>query len=310
MRAAARRRVVDLPRGEVAHHDDAAPLRGRLAEREARELLGTELARGDRQVAKHEVVRRRLHLAEHREPEPRHGDVHVDRAGLLPEVERERPRAGARLERRREEVLAVVLLHVVAPPGRVDAAGNRARRRRAAEDVQHLALVLLDVEHRDAAERPAVGGLPSALGVEGRAVEHHGGGSAAVADGDDAGVELDERGVLQVEPLGHAGSLARAAPSRARVHRQGMKVIVHAQHLALPRDSPVPGEARHPSARPASTTIPRRSSTCTSTTRARSKGGVDQECRLSFRMPGARTVPVEACEDDLYKALLDAAPTG
>ena len=36
------------------------------------------------------------------------------------------------------------------------------------------------------------------------------------------------------------------------------------------------------------------------------RGGVDQECRMSFRMPGARTIHVEAVEDDLYKALLDA----
>ncbi len=37
-----------------------------------------------------------------------------------------------------------------------------------------------------------------------------------------------------------------------------------------------------------------------------SKGGVDQVCRLSFRMPGARTIHVESLQDDLYKALLDA----
>ncbi len=37
------------------------------------------------------------------------------------------------------------------------------------------------------------------------------------------------------------------------------------------------------------------------------RGGVDQECRLSFRMPGARTIHVESVADDLYKALLDAA---
>ncbi len=36
------------------------------------------------------------------------------------------------------------------------------------------------------------------------------------------------------------------------------------------------------------------------------RGGVDQECRMSFRMPGARTIHVEAIEDDLYKALLGA----
>lgn len=38
-----------------------------------------------------------------------------------------------------------------------------------------------------------------------------------------------------------------------------------------------------------------------------SRGGVDQECRLSFRMPGARTVHVESVQDDLHKALLDAS---
>jgi putative sigma-54 modulation protein len=37
------------------------------------------------------------------------------------------------------------------------------------------------------------------------------------------------------------------------------------------------------------------------------RGGVDQECRMSFRMPGARTIHVESVQDDLYKALLDAS---
>lgn len=37
------------------------------------------------------------------------------------------------------------------------------------------------------------------------------------------------------------------------------------------------------------------------------KGGVDQECRLSFRMPGTRTLHVESVDADLYKALLDAS---
>lgn len=36
------------------------------------------------------------------------------------------------------------------------------------------------------------------------------------------------------------------------------------------------------------------------------RSGVDQVCRLSFRMPGARTVHVESLQDDLFKALLDA----
>ncbi len=37
------------------------------------------------------------------------------------------------------------------------------------------------------------------------------------------------------------------------------------------------------------------------------KGGVAQECRLSFHLPGARTIHVESVQDDLYKALLDAS---
>jgi ribosome-associated translation inhibitor RaiA len=38
-----------------------------------------------------------------------------------------------------------------------------------------------------------------------------------------------------------------------------------------------------------------------------SKGGVDQHCRLTFRMPGARrSITVESTADDLHAAILDA----
>jgi ribosome-associated translation inhibitor RaiA len=36
------------------------------------------------------------------------------------------------------------------------------------------------------------------------------------------------------------------------------------------------------------------------------RGGVDQVCRLSFRIPGAHTLHVESVDDDLHKALLGA----
>lgn len=36
------------------------------------------------------------------------------------------------------------------------------------------------------------------------------------------------------------------------------------------------------------------------------KGGVDQECRLTFRMPGTSQITVGSVKDDLYAALLDA----
>jgi hypothetical protein len=34
---------------------------------------------------------------------------------------------------------------------------------------------------------------------------------------------------------------------------------------------------------------------------------VDQQCRLSFRMPNARTLHVEAIADDVHKSILDAS---
>jgi hypothetical protein len=37
------------------------------------------------------------------------------------------------------------------------------------------------------------------------------------------------------------------------------------------------------------------------------RGGVDQECRMSFRLPGARTLHVESTQEDLRQALLDAS---
>src|SRR5512138_2263879 len=85
-----------------------------------------------------------------------------------------------------------------------------------------------------------------------------------------------------------------------------MRLIIHSRNLAVPSDLPrfLDKHVTRPLARvyddPAAEldvhlgdARPRR-------------GGVDQECRMSFRMPGARTVHVEAIADDLYKALLDA----
>jgi ribosome-associated translation inhibitor RaiA len=85
-----------------------------------------------------------------------------------------------------------------------------------------------------------------------------------------------------------------------------MRTIIHAQHLVVPPELPrfLDKHVARPLARvfddPAAElevhlgdARPRR-------------GGVDQECRMSFRIPGARTVHVEATEDDLYKAVLGA----
>jgi ribosome-associated translation inhibitor RaiA len=86
-----------------------------------------------------------------------------------------------------------------------------------------------------------------------------------------------------------------------------MKLTIHAHHLSLPKDLPqfLQKHVTRPLARvfddPAAELAVHLGD-------ARpKKGGVDQECRMSFRMPGARTMHVESVADDLYKALLDAA---
>ncbi len=85
-----------------------------------------------------------------------------------------------------------------------------------------------------------------------------------------------------------------------------MKLVIHAHHLSLPPELPkfldkhlTRALARVYDDSAAELTVflgdarPRR-------------GGVDQECRLSFRLPGAKTLNVGSVKEDLYKALLDA----
>jgi ribosome-associated translation inhibitor RaiA len=85
-----------------------------------------------------------------------------------------------------------------------------------------------------------------------------------------------------------------------------MRLSIHAHHLSLPPDLPafLQKHVTRPLARlfddPAAEL-----SVHLGDERPR-RGGVDQECRLSFRIPNARTLHVEATEDDLHKALLDA----
>ncbi len=86
-----------------------------------------------------------------------------------------------------------------------------------------------------------------------------------------------------------------------------MRLTIHAHHLTLPPDLPefLEKHVTRPLARlyddPAVELAvhlgderPRR-------------GGVDQQCRLSFRMPNARTLHVGGVEDDVHKALLGCA---
>ena len=85
-----------------------------------------------------------------------------------------------------------------------------------------------------------------------------------------------------------------------------MRLSIHAHHLALPAD--LPGFLEKHITRPLARVFdnPAAELSVHLFDERPRRGGVDQECRLSFRMPGARTLHVEATEDDLHKALLDA----
>lgn len=86
-----------------------------------------------------------------------------------------------------------------------------------------------------------------------------------------------------------------------------MRLSIHAQHLTLPPDLPefVEKHVTRPLARVFDEAAAELSIHL-SDARPR-RGGVDQECRLSLRLPRAGTLHVESVEDDLHKALLGAA---
>jgi ribosomal subunit interface protein len=85
-----------------------------------------------------------------------------------------------------------------------------------------------------------------------------------------------------------------------------MKLSIHANHLSLPKDVTtfITKHVTRPLARVYDDSAAELSVHFDDS--RPKKGGVDQMCRLSFRMPGTRTVHVESVQDDLYKALLDA----
>ena len=110
----------------------------------------------------------------------------------------------------------MVLLHVVAAPVGVDPAVHAFRGERAVEDVKHVGPGLDDRQHARLAERTGVPGLPAALGVEGRAVEHDGRPAVVLAARQHGGVELQQVRILPVQPLGHAVSERASRPGGGR----------------------------------------------------------------------------------------------
>jgi putative sigma-54 modulation protein len=86
-----------------------------------------------------------------------------------------------------------------------------------------------------------------------------------------------------------------------------MKLVIHAHHLAVPRDLPafLDKHVTRPLARLFD--APSAELSLHLGDARPTKGGVDQECKLSFRMPGTKTIHVESVQEDLYTALLDTA---
>jgi putative sigma-54 modulation protein len=86
-----------------------------------------------------------------------------------------------------------------------------------------------------------------------------------------------------------------------------MKLVIHSHHLSLPPELPrfLDKHVTRPLARLFDDSAAELSVFLGDARPA--KGGVDQECRLAFRMPGAKTLTVGSVQEDLYKALLDAA---
>jgi putative sigma-54 modulation protein len=86
-----------------------------------------------------------------------------------------------------------------------------------------------------------------------------------------------------------------------------MRLSIHTQHLTLPPDLPafLEKHVTRPLARLFDSSAAELSIHL-GDDRPR-RGGVDQVCRVSFHIPNARTLHVESVQDDVHKALLDAA---
>ena len=118
------------------------------------------------------------------------------------------PRAGEPVERRREHVLAGVLLHVLEAARPVDRArGTRSLAAASRFDhVQDRAVVPIDdVDDARAAERAGVERLAAGCRIERGAVEHDGRRPSCAPTPTICGVELGQVRIGVVETLGHDG---------------------------------------------------------------------------------------------------------
>jgi ribosome-associated translation inhibitor RaiA len=86
-----------------------------------------------------------------------------------------------------------------------------------------------------------------------------------------------------------------------------MRLSIHAHHLTLPPDLPAFLEKHVTKPLARMFDDPSAELSLHLADERPRRGGVDQQCRLSFRMPKTRTLHVETTSDDLHKALLDAS---
>jgi len=105
-----------------------------------------------------------------------------------------------------------MLLAMVEAPVGVDAAMDSIGHQRLFKDVQDLALLLDHRDDRNIGQNASVPGLAAALGVEGSAIQDHGGAASVLTASHDGRVELQEIGVVVVEAHCHQ-RLAPAPPS-------------------------------------------------------------------------------------------------
>ena len=110
----------------------------------------------------------------------------------------------------------MVLLHVIEAPSPVDLRVDLAAHG-LVDDVQHLALSLLRIEHPGAAESAAVAGLAAAFGVEGGLFQERGRLAAELAQLDEARAKRAQIRVIQVEPLSHRGIRGHNTQFNARI---------------------------------------------------------------------------------------------
>jgi len=198
---------------DALDEDHAVAFHRFLAQRQTVALLADEVARHDGQVAPYALVGGGLGTAQRGVIQLGDRDVEIDGARPLAEVERARRRAVDPLERRREQVLPVMLLHVVEAPGPVDAPFHfGAGLEGPVEEVQHVAFRLLHVQDLRASEGAAIPGLAAAFRIEGGSVEQGRRLSALLGAADYTGSETDEIGIGQIQALGHRCSAPSGAP--------------------------------------------------------------------------------------------------